>query len=87
MAKSVYITKYALTKGIQKCEVRGDCDSKKAVVTVVWEGGLNGVAYFHKPYWHTTKEDAVIHARFMRDNKVASMRRQMEKLHNLEFDL
>jgi hypothetical protein len=78
----VYVTKYALTKGIIVVElIKGD---DERMVTVKWkEGGYP--AYFHKPDWHLTREEAVSRAKAMKANKLESLKEQIKKLEKREF--
>lgn len=79
----VFITKYALTRGVLEKELIGGVDAK--MITVRWMGGMNGFAYFHKPDWYLTREEAVERAETMRDNKIKQLKAQIEKLAKKEF--
>jgi hypothetical protein len=73
-----FITKYALTKGIEEAddfEDRGEGFIKK------------GWCYFHGEgrEWHRTRESAVQRALVMRDKKIASLRKAIGKLADLTF--
>jgi len=76
----VWITKYAITRGIVEAEstpIEGD-----AVVAKIpdqWEN------YFRKPYWHETKEAAIAQAETMRQKKIKSLEREIEKIKKLTF--
>jgi hypothetical protein len=81
----VWITKYALSAGIQEREAEVNVDSK----------GMIGVAppnrpgfyteYFYKPDWHTSKEEAHRRAEIMRLKKIVSLKNQIAKLEKLGF--
>jgi hypothetical protein len=81
--KTVWCTKYALTKGIFSAEVRAGPNG--------WE---ERYVYTKPPYsaqfimdrtaWYT-EEEAKVAARKMRDNKVASLRKMIKKLQEMEF--
>lgn len=76
----IYITKYALTEGIQKkkaCRV----SDKMAFVSV--PGCLDDMYY--KPDWHETLAEAKAHAEIMRVKKIASLEKQLERLKALNF--
>lgn len=76
-----YITKYALTQGIiVRC---GDVQPTRTDVIHTINGVYN--EYFHKPFWHVRKEDAIEHAEKMRDSKLKSLAKQIERLENLKF--
>ena len=78
----VWITKYALTTGIYEIE---------AEITE------NGSAYdmhaslptfYHKEGkdWHRTKESAIKKAEEMRQKKIESLKKQIEKLEEMRFE-
>ena len=75
-----YITKYALTRGIvivpdEDCEV-----VREGHVLVVNLTDYNSKAYFNKPFWHPTLEEAQAHAQIMCDKKIKSLNKQIKKL-------
>lgn len=75
----VWITKYALTGGIQEME-----------------GGLSGErqyffsndnSYCIAPnHWHKTRAEAVTCAEQMRQKKIASLEKQIDRLKKLKFE-
>jgi len=82
----VYITKYALSKGIQKYEV-----SENHIVSedieyshILIRGARYNEEYF-KPDWHTNKEESLIQAELMRLKKISSLSKQIVKLRGLKF--
>lgn len=77
---NVWITKWALTSGIEKLEAEWILDSK--VVSVKRRGHI---AYFYKNNWHLSLEDAKKRAEDMRRKKIASLEKQIEKLKSLQF--
>lgn len=78
----VWITKYALTAGIKEVQVE-----RSAV-----DGGMvvhrsNGwSSYYHKGQWHTDRKQAVAKAEAMRKRKIASLKKQLERLESLRFE-
>jgi hypothetical protein len=76
----VYITQYALTKGILEAEVR----ATHCPTMVVRTDTMYQTAY-HKPYWHMTMAEAVVHAEQMRQRKIVSVKKQLAKLEALTF--
>lgn len=77
----VWITKYALTQGIFEAEAE-----------VIEDGTVRVrqefiVSYYHKEGrdWHKTKESAVAKAEEMRKKKIASLKKQIEKLEKKKF--
>lgn len=81
---NVFITKYALSRGIVEAEL---VSSNNRLVVVKWSSGLNGTAMFHGKgkEWHETRSEAVMRAYAMRDAKVVSLRKQIDKLNNMNF--
>lgn len=78
-----FITKYCLTRGI--FEIEGNIvDHHKRILNQTVDGkGIN--SYYHARDWWNSKEEAVMQARRMRDKKVESLERQIEKLKEIEF--
>jgi hypothetical protein len=75
----VYVTKYALTKGIIVKEVE-----KTAFNDTVVTKGPN-FQHFYNNDWFENRKDAVKEAEKMRLKKIASLEKQIDKLHNLKF--
>jgi hypothetical protein len=80
--ETIFVTKYALTKGVMTYpkDHDGDC-----FVVVKDKNGLNGTAIFHGKDWHLTMEAAQKRAEEMRIKKVASLKKQIKELENLKF--
>jgi hypothetical protein len=82
MMQKVYVTKYALTRGI--LEYPGKVYSDKAIICYDdsfpkgWMLFFGNQAFFNK-------EDALKQANKIRDLKVASLKKQIHKLSKLEF--
>lgn len=80
----VYVTKYALTRGIY--QVEGPVSKYFQDLFIP-----NNMAYnaswreLHKDEWHTTKEAAVEKAKAMRDKKIVNLQKQIDRLKSLEF--
>lgn len=70
----VWITKYALTRGIIE-EEAVETHSARMI-------GLqrSPCSRFCKPYWHTDPHEAAQHARQMQSRKIASLEKQIENL-------
>lgn len=78
----VWITKYALTRGIL-CKDARECTDADMVETIEeWPG------YFHGEGrdWHRTIESAVAKAEEMRNKKIHSLRKQIKRLENMKFE-
>lgn len=79
----VYITKYALTHGIDEYDDAIVCTDINVKMISVQKKGYK--YHFHKPHWHETKEEAIAQAEKMRQKKIASLKKQIVKLENLKF--
>jgi hypothetical protein len=83
---TVWITKYAMTKGIEK---------KEAILSLeLWPSGSTvevkytyNTAYFHSEGkdWHRTEASALSRAEEMRLAKIASLKKQIAKLEKMKF--
>jgi hypothetical protein len=78
----VFITKHALTAGIEECEVEVTGDG----MAVDYSGSYP--QYFHKEGrdWHRTRESAVKRAEAMRKAKVASLQKSLAVMKAMRFD-
>ncbi len=74
----VWITKYALTKGIKISDDARVCGETSDNMIEVKENGYGG--YYHKPYWHTSEEDAKEQVKVMIKAKLKSLKKQMAKM-------
>jgi len=81
----VYITKYALTRGIFKAKVLGQ--SKRGAIQVADPRGLNGWALYFGNEWHTSATHARTRAAVMRNNKIVSLKKQIRALEALDFTI
>jgi hypothetical protein len=78
----VWITKCALTKGIQQKEGSVSETNKESFSEV----GNSWFSYWgNGREWHTTKESAIAKAEEMRVKKIASLKKQIAKLEKLKF--
>lgn len=76
----VWITKYALTAGIQERELREPSKNGGFVK-------LNGLTmYFDADDWRNSREDAAARAEHMRVAKIASLEKQIARLKALKFE-
>jgi len=81
----VFITKYALTKGVYEIEAKV-CESiSPDMISEVKEGVCNNCFHGKGKNWHETRESAVERAKKMRDAKVAALKKQIKKLEAMEF--
>lgn len=77
----IYLTKYALTVGIQEKKVTQSTTSENTVIDKT-NGYTN---FYHKKDWYLDKEEAVKVAEGMRLNKIALLKKSITKLENLKF--
>jgi len=73
-----YVTKYALTRGIQEVEVTHETNYPE----MIW---INAFEIYHKPFWHETREEAVLHAEKLREAKLKSIEKQVKRIKALKF--
>lgn len=76
-----YITKYALTSGIIQTE--GEITSNGAL----FDMRASVPIYYHGEgkEWHRTKKEAIARAEEMRQKKIASLKKQIDKLERMKF--
>lgn len=77
----VWITKYALSAGIIESEA--DELGQNSIRSL--DAAHKYSPYFHRPHWWPTKESAILRAEQMRNAKIKSMEKQIEKLKKLKF--
>ncbi len=75
----VWISKFALTKGVYEIEV--ESTSIDAIVKTT----DRYPSYFLERQYHLTREEAVEQARKMQDAKLKSLEKQMNKISKLNF--
>lgn len=79
---TVYITKYWQTRGIIEAvaEVCSSVASGDMIKTV-------GVypAYYHKPWWHESMEEALKHAEQQRQKKIKALEKQLVTVRKMLF--
>lgn len=79
----VWITKYALTKGI--IEVDGELISSD-FVSILNRGLSLPTHWFYKGDWHSDKQSAIKKAEEMRQKKIESLKKQIKKLEEMSFE-
>lgn len=79
----VFATKYALSIGIEEFET----DWSEKNPSMVGKKNTHGLAYYHGEGrdWHRTRDAAVKRANAMRVKKIASLKKQIDKLEALAF--
>lgn len=78
----VWVTKYALTKGIMEFEADRCIDISPDMIAI---RGTLGNMYFYGTDWHTTLADAKIRAENMRLQRIDTLLNQIEKLKELKW--
>ena len=81
-----YITKYALTSGIQEMEGEVNSDISDRMFSTNKGTGYYGESFFGEGKdWHRTKEGAISRAEQMRIAKIASLEKSIVKMNKLVF--
>ena len=85
MIQKVFITKYALTSGIEEAEmdVKLNNPNFKKSCYGKFKGFSQG---FYNDDFHLTKEDALKDAEKRRKKKIESLKKQISKLEQLSFE-
>lgn len=78
----VWITKYALTDGLIERDVR--C-CKFGGIYGIWDDGKR-CGSFDEGEWFLDKQSAIQKAKEMRQKKIASLKKQIEKLERMRFE-
>lgn len=78
----VWITKYALTKGIFEMDVESQSEDGKVVYGKAWNQCFHGQGVD----WCKTKAAAIARAEEMRNKKITSLKNQIEKLEEMKFN-
>ena len=78
--KMVYVTRYALTKGIEYVEVRDTFSPDFVIENAKYPRS------FHKGDWFESKEDAIKKAEEMKIKKLQSLDNQFKKISKLKFE-
>ena len=79
----VWVTKYALTSGIEVIEVtQSDFAPGMVSDTRPHRGNFHGEG----KEWHRTQDGATLRAEEMRLNKIKSLKKSLDKFMNMTFD-
>lgn len=81
----IWISKYALSVGIEEVEAEFD-DAYPNMVRIPSDKIGYYTRYFHGTDWHRTREGAVQRAENMRIRKLNSLNKQLKKLKEIKFD-
>ena len=86
----VWITKYALTQGIEEIDLNQvkEFEMTDAGYLCFRRNGkyLYTTEIYSQKEWHRTKESAMQKAEEMRQKKIASLKKQIEKLEGMRFE-
>lgn len=87
--RKIWITKYALTQGITTAMAEVDGEPGEELGTIRGKG-LTMTQYLHRRKsgnndFEFSEEDALARAEVMRENKIASLNRQLGKLKTLKI--
>lgn len=83
-----YITKYATTRGIIEADTDQLKDYKVTDGTKLYVNFIDGTMLFlNGGEWYTSKNMAISDAEHRRTKKIESLKRQIEKLKALNFDI
>jgi len=78
---TVWISKYALTKGVFAITAEDCFDTSGKMVRDM----NNNYLYYHGKDWHKTRKAAVKRAKEMKAKKIASLKKSIERIRKLEF--
>ena len=82
---TVFVTKYALTSGIQEVEGEPWDNSPDMFCETRTSGQYSSNFHGEGKEWHRTKEGASAKAEAMRTRKIASLKQQITKLQEMKF--
>lgn len=83
---TIYVTKYALTRGILVYESSiEDLVDRDGSVIVRDPDGINKRAYYRGNDWHISPDAAMARAEEMRTAKIDSLRKQLSRMQALEI--
>ena len=80
----VFITKYALTRGIMRFDVERINIEKHYVVV---KNSRGFTTMFFRNDWHRTKQDALDRVEQMREAKLKSLKKSIERISQMKFQL
>jgi hypothetical protein len=72
----IWITKYAFTRGL----VTEEAEETEYSGMVLVRRSDNSRDYFHKPYWHHTKKEALAHVKVLGTRKIEAHKRAIKKI-------
>lgn len=79
----IWVTKYALSAGIQEYDSAEPCKARDGKMVKVMNGQYT--QFFHKPDWHSDRETALVRAETMRIKKIESLEKSLKKFKRMSF--
>lgn len=76
----VWVTKYALTQGIEEVEAEKSLYGNGVIIL-----GDYGHAFYKHGEYATSYEEAIKQAEVLREKKIKSLKKQLDKVKNLKF--
>ena len=80
-----WVTKYAITSGIEKASGEVDKREPRAFIKRGDKFSSMNVVFWVNE-WHKTEAEAITRAKEMRDKKIASLKKQIAKLEAMKFE-
>jgi len=84
---TVFVTKYALTAGIQRVTARICSDISEQMIKYTDEAGWHYHCHTEGKDWHRTAEGAVARAEKMRQAKITSLQKCISALEKKKFSV
>lgn len=85
--RTVWITKYALTKGIYSCRATNAQHASERDIGMIRDVDAAYMTFYFRPHWHETKDAAVARVKVMVAAKRKAIAKQLAKLDALEKGL
>lgn len=82
----VWITKYALTRGIIEAETNEISDDGYCHAYWIDRKGYECDSFLSPRHFEEDKESAIFKAKEMRQKKITSLKKQIEKLEKMKFE-
>ena len=83
----MWITKYALTQGIEVLEVEEPSQTQPSIITVQRPGRFTEYYHGQGNDWHLSEKAALERAEIMRNKKIISLEKQIKKLKTLKLEV
>lgn len=80
-----WVTKYALTTGVERVEAEDPINTQYVTMLVVESGRSYRMFHGDGREWHRTEKRAINQAYALKEAKIASLEKQIAKLRKKEF--